>query len=212
MEEKSEADIERQIDQLALSDNQSVNEPKDTKVELPDVIPEPVEPAQKEIISKQGKKGKPYGAITNSIIVKCEKDYGMYEYDVRYKPALDNLRSRHQALRAMSDITGSIRTYDGGQTLYLPVKIKENSVTSIINDPANDINNIQVIITFRRKRSLDECLHFYNVLFERVMIKLNYERVGRKYFDPLQPKLVPQHKLAGKVLTFILIFKSIFNF
>jgi hypothetical protein len=58
----------------------------------------PVEKVTKEIISLQGKKGTPYGAITNSIILQCDKEYGVYEYDVRFKPALDAVRSRHASL------------------------------------------------------------------------------------------------------------------
>lgn len=167
-----------------------------------EVVQQPSPPpkkAPKEIINRQGKKGTPYAAITNSIILECEKEFGMFEYDVRYKPALDAVRSRHACLRNMADTIGTIRNYDGGETLYLPIKLTSNSVTTTINDPENGINNAQVILTFRRKRSLDECLHFYNVLFERVMDKLKYERVGRKYYDPHMPKLVPQHKLAGKL-------------
>jgi aubergine-like protein len=150
------------------------------------------------VINRQGKKGTAYPAISNSIILECEKDFGMFEYDIRFRPALDAVRSRHGCLRLIADIIGTIRNYDGGETLYLPIQLNTNSISRTVNDPDKGINNVQIVLTFRRKRSLDECLHFYNVLFERVMEKLKYERIGRKYFDPLAPKLVPQHKLAGE--------------
>lgn len=185
--------LEADIKQLEISDDQPSEIPKHN-------LSPPPGKEMKETINRQGNKGTPYAAITNSIIIECDKEYGMYEYDVRFKPALDAVRSRHACLRKMADTIGTIRNYDGGETLYLPVKLPTKISTRTVNDPANEIDNVQVIVTFRRKRSLDECLHFYNVLFERVMVKLNYERVGRKYYDPHQPKLVPQHKLAGEFL------------
>lgn len=168
-------------------------------VELPSLPPPLPEKPPKEIVSRQGVKGTPYPSIANSIMIQCEKDFGMFEYDVRFKPALDAVRARHSCLRQLADTIGTIRNYDGGETLYLPIKLQQNIFTRVVNDPERDINNITVVITYRRKRSLDECLHFYNVLFERVMDKLKFERIGRKYFDPLAPKLVPSQKLAGKL-------------
>lgn len=188
--------MESQIEQLAVSDPQLL-EPQAEK--QPERSPQPPK-AQKEIISRPGKKGKPYPAITNSIILECNKDFGMYEYDIRFKPSVDATRCRHQCLRQMGDTIGTIRNYDGGETLYLPIKLPSKVTTKAVKDSGIDVDEVQVTIAFRRKRSLDECLHFYNVLFERVMDKLKYERVGRKYYDPHQPKLVPQHKLAGKFL------------
>jgi hypothetical protein len=72
----------------------------------------------------------------------------------------------------LNDTIGTNRNYDGGETLYLPIKMPTNVITRSVNDLENGIDNIQVVISFRRKRSLDERIHFYNVLFERVMDKL----------------------------------------
>lgn len=51
------------------------------------------------------------------------------------------------------------------------------------------------MITYRRKKRLRDCMHLYNVLFNRIFNRLNYTRIGKKNFDPSLPKLIPQHKL-----------------
>lgn len=42
---------------------------------------------------------------------------------------------------------------------------------------------------------MSDCVHLYNVLFDRIMKTLSYVRFGKKQFDPTAPKVIPQHKL-----------------
>lgn len=144
----------------------------------------------KEPVLKRGTKGTPFNSVTNAIRVHCVKDYGMFEYDTRFVPSIDSMQARKDILRhKMADTIGSIYNYDGGETLYLPIKLPSKVVKKTLD------NDQMVQITFRRARSLNECTHFYNVLFDRIMNVLKFERIGRKYFDPVAPKLIPQHKL-----------------
>jgi aubergine len=152
--------------------------------EAENIVPE----APKEPILKHGSKGQKFSAISNSIMIDCEKDYGMFEYDVRFNPPLDDMRSRKVTLRQMADTIGTIFNYDGGETLYLPIQLQSQVVTKTVEGTTAKLS-------FRRQRSLSECTHFYNVLFDRIMYELKFERIGRKYFDPIAPKLIPQHKL-----------------
>lgn len=149
----------------------------------------------KEPVLRHGSKGEKYSAIANLIRIHAMKDYGMYEYDVRFQPPVDAVRFRKDLLRKSAELIGTIYNYDGAETLYLPIKLDSQVKTLTIEGEIETI----VRFTFRRERSLDECSHFYNILFERIMYLLNFQRIGRKFFDPVAPKMIPQHKLQGNI-------------
>lgn len=88
----------------------------------------------------------------------------------------------------------SVFTFDG-TSLYLPRQLPEN-VTAFQTNNRNDGAPINVTVTFRRKKPMKECIHFYNVLFKQVMLKLEYVQFGQKMFDPTEPKIIPHRQLT----------------
>ncbi|XP_070072440.1 protein argonaute-3 isoform X2 [Drosophila takahashii] len=54
---------------------------------------------------------------------------------------------------------------------------------------------LQIRILFKKKEDLQNCIHLYNILFDRVMKTLNYVRFDRKQYDPTRPKIIPLAKL-----------------
>jgi hypothetical protein len=146
-------------------------------------------------VLKHGKCGEKFNSLTNCIMVKCDKNFGVFDYEVRFQPEVDNVRLRGKYLSQLKDVLGNVRTFDG-VTLYLPIKLEDN-VTELTTAAVDDGGEINVKIIFRRQARLGECVHLYNVLFERLMGILNYQRVGRKSFDPTSPKIIQQHKLEG---------------
>lgn len=142
---------------------------------------------------KHGIKGTPFTALTNCIMIKCDKDFGVFEYEVRFQPDIDYIQHRYKYLGQLREEIGNVRIFDG-VTLYLPKMLDDRHMTYLT--PALDGNGeVQVTIIFRRRKRIAECIHLYNVLFERIMRDLNYERVGRKCFDPSSPKIIKQHNL-----------------
>lgn len=92
-------------------------------------------------------------------------------------------------------------TFDG-TSLYLPRRFPEKSVKFTAKDRQNC--SIEITVNFRREKSMKECIHFYNVLFKQVMLKLEYVQFGQKMFDPTEPKIIPHRQLTiwpGYVLT-----------
>jgi aubergine len=150
------------------------------------------EESDSNVVFKHGTKGVKFSAMTNSIIINCDKNFGVFEYEVCFEPIVDSLQLRRKYLRQLEKIIGNIRTFDG-VTLYFPKQIPDEC--SQMTCEGVDGNEINVNFNFRRKKRLGECLHLYNVLFERIMNLLQYQRVGRKCFDPSSPKIIPQHKL-----------------
>lgn len=157
-----------------------------TAVEVKDVD-------QKEPVLRHGVKGEKFSAIANLIRIHCMKDYGIYEYDVRFQPLVDATRIRKELLRKTADTIGTIFQYDGAETIYLPMKLPSQKTKKAVEGD----QPTTLLFTFRRQRSLAECCHFYNLLFERIMYNLEFQRIGTKFFDPSAPKMVPQHTLEG---------------
>lgn len=85
-------------------------------------------------------------------------------------------------------------TFDGA-SLYLPRKLPENTTIFKTNN-RNDGTPIEITIIFRRQKPMKECIHFYNVLFKQVMLRLEYVQFGQKMFDPTEPKNIPHRKLT----------------
>lgn len=112
---------------------------------------------------------------------------------MRYDPNVHSSSLRHQLINQHKDIIGNTKTFDG-TTLYLPFALKDR-VTEFVSVNKNDESQVKVMIIFKKKKRLSECIQLYNVLFDRIMKTMEFVRFGRKRFDPSAPKIIPQHKL-----------------
>lgn len=152
-----------------------------------------VETAEQQPVLKHGEKGMRYSAICNAIELRCDREAGVFEYEVRFAPAVDNLSYRYKYLNQHKEVIGA-KTFDG-VILYLPRRLNDATTRLVCTNMVPDQPPVKVEIIFKRKQRLGECLQLYNVLFERIFKVLDYLRVGRKMFNPRAPQLLPQHKL-----------------
>ena len=143
-------------------------------------------------VLRHGTKGTKFTAMSNSIQLHSDPDAGVFEYEVRFSPTVDSLSFRSKYLMQHCSVLGNARTFDG-VTLYLPNKLPL-PITTLISKSLEQ-HDISIKITFKSKKRLGDCIHLYNVLFDRIFKILNFTRVGRKNFDPSAPKMIPQHKL-----------------
>ncbi|CAO1310298.1 unnamed protein product [Diamesa serratosioi] len=144
-------------------------------------------------VLRHGSKGTKFTAMSNSIKLHSDPESGVFEYEVRFNPQVDSLSFRSKYLLQHRDVLGNARTFDG-VTLFLPNKLPLANTTLISKHPIED-HDISIQIIFKRQKRLGDCIHLYNVLFDRIFKILNFTRVGRKNFDPSAPKMIPQHKL-----------------
>lgn len=100
---------------------------------------------------------------------------------------------RAKYLAQHREVIGNAKTFDG-VLLYLPHRLP-NDITRLISKNIVDESEVEVRVCYKRQKSRDDCVQFYNILFERIFRILNYLRVGRKNFDPTAPQLIPQNKL-----------------
>lgn len=158
---------------------------KMTKLE----VSQPSEPCQ-----FRGTAGTPLAATANYIRLSIEEDRGVFEYEVRFRPDIDAKSNR---IRLLNNILGDMaltKVYDGAAVLYLPSKFIEGTVEYDGVIPNTD-DKCTMIVTYKTKKRLSECLHLYNVLFKRIMHVLLYTRMGRNYFSPDHRHIIPQHRL-----------------
>ncbi|KAL9874563.1 argonaute 3 isoform 1-T1 [Glossina fuscipes fuscipes] len=140
----------------------------------------------------QGTKGIPVKLACNYIRINSDPNKGVFVYEVRFSPNIDSTSLRRQYLNEHSTKFGGTKTFDG-VTLYLPILLKDSLTTYL--SKASDGSSIEIRILFKRRETLKDCIHLYNVLFDRIMKTLNYVRFDRKQFDPTSPKVIPQQKL-----------------
>lgn len=137
--------------------------------------------------------GREVEIMTNYMKLNFDPAKGVFEYEVRFKPEVHALILRQKLLHQQKPVIGNTNTFDG-TVLYLPIQLP-NKVTEVTSVSPNDGANYKLYIISKKKLKLGDCRHLYNVLFDRIMKKLNYVRFGRKKFDPTAPKIIPQHKL-----------------
>lgn len=113
---------------------------------------------------------------------------------MRFEPNVHSNPHRRSHLASVVKQVMPVFTFDG-TSLYLPRQFPEN-VTTFQTINRNDGTPIEVIITFRRQKRMKECIHFYNVLFKQVMLRLEYVQFGQKMFDPTEPKVIPHRQLT----------------
>lgn len=131
--------------------------------------------------------------VVNYIRLQTDPDKGVFQYDVRFKPAVHATNLKYRLLTQGRHIIGPKQSFDGA-TLYLPICLP-NKRTTFTAISQIDGSEIEVTIAYIKKKKMKDCVHLYNVLFDRIMKTLNYVRFGKKQFDPTAPKLIPQHKL-----------------
>lgn len=87
-----------------------------------------------------------------------------------------------------------IRTYDGGDKLYMPEKITDDKLVIESKHP-NDGSPVTITVTFKNQMRLSQCVHLYNVLFNNCSKALNLARLGKQHYDSKAAHHIPQHRL-----------------
>ncbi|XP_022171132.1 piwi-like protein Ago3 [Myzus persicae] len=128
---------------------------------------------------------------SNYIRIKLEEDKGIYEYRVDFNPPVDAKSARFFLVNEHRDLF-PVKTFDG-TLLYVPKMLPQN-VTTLVGTLRDD-SKVTLTITFKRKNSLRECIHFYNVFLRTIMKILGLVEFGRSCYDQNKRILIPEFKL-----------------
>lgn len=141
-----------------------------------------------------GEHGKRVRITANYVRLKVNKNFGVFNYDLKFDPPIDSKQFRVKILNTQMPKMGKIKMYDGGAQLYLPIKLPDKVTTFDCKHPNTD-EDVTMTVTFIKQQLPKDCLHLYNILFKRVMHALLYSPFGRNYFSPERTAIIPQHKL-----------------
>uniref|UniRef100_UPI00358E54D2 piwi-like protein 2 n=1 Tax=Myxine glutinosa TaxID=7769 RepID=UPI00358E54D2 len=141
---------------------------------------------------KQGSQGTPIPLLSNYLKLICLNE-AVYQYAVSFSPDIDSKNMRFALISEHKSEIGETKAFDGC-ILYLPVNIGNVKLTS---RRVMDGTEIIITVQFVKQLSPDShhCIPFYNIVFRRVMRILQMKLVGKSYFDPHHPFVIPQHRL-----------------
>ncbi|XP_071483412.1 piwi-like protein 1 [Diadema antillarum] len=139
-----------------------------------------------------GSAGQEVPAASNYIRIKC-KNQAVWQYSVSYDPDMESKKMRLRMLYEHSDVIGRVRAFDGA-VLFLPKKLPQK-VTLFQTVRQTDNTPVTVKVDLVKEVNPEDCHQLYNIVFRKVMKILEMKQVGRHYYDPTNPSVVPQHKL-----------------
>ncbi|XP_046683937.1 piwi-like protein Ago3 [Homalodisca vitripennis] len=150
--------------------------------------------ANREPSINRGTTGQEVPATANYIHLYLKEGRGIYEYEVRFNPPVDDRIYCEKLLFVQHrDLFGRNRTFDG-VTMYLPRKLDEvDTILTSVHPITNETHTISLI--FKKERSMGECTHMFNVLFSIIQRELNMVKLDREYFSKDRSYSIPQHKL-----------------
>ena len=155
---------------------------------------------------------------TNYIRLELAQDKGMWEYEVKFSPAVDSKDERHKLLQQHRSVTVSIsfvfnlyylfthhfflrelfgptKTFDGIM-LCLPDRLNQDQ-TRLEALHSIDNSKVELTITLKHRKTMVErsTTQFYNILFRKIMKTLKMVEMNRNFYNPVSAMMVPQHKL-----------------
>ncbi|XP_072372927.1 piwi-like protein 1 isoform X2 [Scyliorhinus torazame] len=144
--------------------------------------------------SKTGVSGSQIRLITNYIRLNSRPQWALYQYHVDYSPQMESRRLRTVLLFMHDKILGTTRVFDGS-ILFLPIKL-EKKVTELLSQ-TRDGQNVKVTVTLTNELppTSPTCLQFYNIVFKRLLKMMSLQQIGRNYYNPQDPIMIPQHRI-----------------
>ncbi|XP_019381037.1 PREDICTED: piwi-like protein 4 isoform X1 [Gavialis gangeticus] len=144
---------------------------------------------------KTGSSGIPVKVITNLYSLLLPREWQLYQYHVTFNPEFESRRLRLALLYSHAEFLGKAKAFDG-VILFLSQKL-ENQVTELLTETKRG-ETVKITITLKSKLapSSPVCIQFFNIIFKKVLKKLSLYQVGRHFYSPSEPVVIPQHKLT----------------
>jgi len=130
---------------------------------------------------------------TNFIRLEIDPKKSLCQHLVTFEPPVDDRRLCFKLVRSLENVTGPTRSFDG-RTLVLPHKV---DTLQSVPCPQNPGKVYAVRITYQKTNDWmsQECIHHFNVLFNRIMQTLKFKRIRDSFYDPLLAVRDPAAKL-----------------
>ncbi|KAM9391511.1 piwi-like protein 1 [Pholidichthys leucotaenia] len=145
--------------------------------------------------SKTGTSGSRISLTANFFRIVSRPQWVLYQYHVDFNPPMESRKLRAALLYQHDDTLGPARSFDGG-LLFLPHRLQNKETMLCSSTRSGEKVRIKVTLTNELPPTSPVCLHFYNILFRRVLRILNMQQIGRNYYNPSDPLEIPRHRLT----------------
>lgn len=139
----------------------------------------------------RGEMGAPMKVMVNYINIAIKEGSGMYEYDVKFNPAIDSRGMRNRLINELDEL-GKYKTFDG-MTLFLPFELSSDTIER--SAQTREGTTVQITIIYKRQRYFSENITFYNILFRKIAFMLSMVQHRDCLYDPKSKLQIPQYKL-----------------
>uniref|UniRef100_A0A8C6DG33 Piwi like RNA-mediated silencing 3 n=1 Tax=Moschus moschiferus TaxID=68415 RepID=A0A8C6DG33_MOSMO len=143
--------------------------------------------------STKGTQGSPVMLFSNHVRLKSCSQRHLYKYNVTYTPDIEDGRKREAFLSELEKLLGNRCVYDGN-SLLLPHSLGETK-----KEVVSKLKNEPVKITFELSRELQttspDCLRYYNILFKKMLEKMDLNQIGRNYYNKNKKAEFNEHRL-----------------
>lgn len=147
------------------------------------------------LTDKRGSAGQPIPLRSNFVILRNRPNCALYQYSVSYSPPIESRGLRGGLLNEHTSLIGNVRAFDG-MILFLPRRLPDD-VTEVVSIMRHDQTQVRVTITLTNEvaASSPVSLQIFNVIFRKILGKMEFKQIGRHYYNPKKNIAVPQHKL-----------------
>ncbi|XP_074072583.1 piwi-like protein 4 [Macrotis lagotis] len=144
---------------------------------------------------KTGSSGVPVKLVTNLFNLGLPREWQLFQYHVTFNPELASKRLRIALLYNHNQFLKKAKVFDG-YILFLSEKLEEK-VTKLSGETQKGINvTITISLISELPSSSPTCIHFFNIVFKKILRKLSMYQIGRNFYSPSDPVEIPQHKLS----------------
>ncbi|NXY90108.1 PIWL1 protein, partial [Alcedo cyanopectus] len=144
--------------------------------------------------SKTGSSGSAIKLTGNYLRLTSRPRWTLYQYHVDYSPEMESRQLRMALLYQHESLIGKAHAFDGS-ILLLPKRL-HNKVNEVFSRTRHG-EDVKITITLIKELPpfSPACLQFYNIIFRRLLKMLNLQQIGRNYYNPNDPIIIPKHRL-----------------
>ncbi|XP_068943231.1 piwi-like protein 1 [Petaurus breviceps papuanus] len=131
---------------------------------------------------KRGTLGTVVHLKTNHFRLTSRPQWALYQYHVNFNPQMDSRRLRSVLLDVHKQLLGQHYSFDGA-ILFLCHRL-QNKVTEVYSQTqSGEKVRITITLTSELLPNSPTCLHFYNVIFKRLLNTMKLVQIGRNFYD-----------------------------
>jgi len=144
----------------------------------------------------RGTQGKPINLSANYLKLIVEEGKGVFEYEVRFSPNVDNRDQRFRLVNQQRDVIGGVKVFDGTK-LFLPKTLDEKSKT-VQSVHTETGEKVDVTFNYLRQGRIGDrdVIQLYNILFGRIMKTLKFTQHNRKYYNAAAAHHIKEYNLS----------------